>query len=500
MHQKPESRCSGILLHITSLPSKFGVGDFGPSAFEFVNLLKQAGQTLWQILPINPPSFGNSPYSCTSAFAISPLFASPELMLRDGLLEDCDLAAAPEFSPNRIHYPSALDFKVKLLSKSYDRFKESIDKNEFEKFCLDNSYWLEDFSLFSALKNDFEERSWSEWSEEIKKRSPDAIEKYSGTLRETLEKEKYFQFVLFRQWRELQEYCRSEGIRIFGDVALYVNHDSADVWAHPELFKLDQELNPVVVAGVPPDYFSETGQRWGNPVFDWDVLRGNDFAWWVERMRHNLDLFDLVRIDHFRGFLAAWEIPVEEPTAINGQWQESPGVEFFSGLLNKLKSIAVVAEDLGVITQDVRDAMAQFGFPGMKILLFAFDGDISQNPYAPENHVKNCVLYTGTHDCNTVRGWFEEELNDESKSALENTLGKKVCANTVAQEMVVLAMRSIADTVILPVQDVLGLGSESRMNCPGVAENNWEWRLLPGQWSAGVTARLADATKTYGRD
>jgi 4-alpha-glucanotransferase len=496
MPQKPESRCSGILLHITSLPSKFGVGDFGPAAFEFVDSLEQAGQTLWQILPINPPSFGNSPYSCTSAFAISPLFASPELMLRDGLLEDYDLESVPEFSSNRVQYSFVLDFKIQLLSKSYDRFKENIDKDEFKKFCVDNSYWLEDFCLFSALKNHFGGRSWSEWPEDIKRRN--AVHHYTDSLREYLEREKYFQFVLFYQWKELQKYCRNKGIRVFGDVSLYVNHDSADVWAHPELFKLDQELNPVVVAGVPPDYFSETGQRWGNPIFDWNFLRKNNFVWWIERMKHNLDLFDLVRIDHFRGFLAAWEIPVNDSTAVNGQWQECPGVEFFSVLLNEFKSIPVVAEDLGVITQDVRDAMARFGFPGMKLLIFAFDGDILQNPYAPENHVKNCVLYTGTHDCNTMRGWFEEELSDESKVKLENILGKKVCANTIAEEMVILAMSSIADTVILPMQDVLGLGSEARMNCPGIAENNWEWRLLPGQWSTDIV--LADKTKTYGRD
>jgi 4-alpha-glucanotransferase len=496
MPQKPESRCSGILLHITSLPSKFGVGDFGPAAFEFVDSLEQAGQTLWQILPINPPSFGNSPYSCTSAFAISPLFASPELMLRDGLLEDYDLESVPEFSSNRVQYSFVLDFKIQLLSKSYDRFKENIDKDEFKKFCVDNSYWLEDFCLFSALKNHFGGRSWSEWPEDIKRRN--AVHHYTDSLREYLEREKYFQFVLFYQWKELQKYCRNKGIRVFGDVSLYVNHDSADVWAHPELFKLDQELNPVVVAGVPPDYFSETGQRWGNPIFDWNFLRKNNFVWWIERMKHNLDLFDLVRIDHFRGFLAAWEIPVNDSTAVNGQWQECPGVEFFSVLLNEFKSIPVVAEDLGVITQDVRDAMARFGFPGMKLLIFAFDGDILQNPYAPENHVKNCVLYTGTHDCNTMRGWFEEELSDESKVKLENILGKKVCANTIAEEMVILAMSSIADTVILPMQDVLGLGSEARMNCPGIAENNWEWRLLPGQWSTDIV--LADKTKSYGRD
>jgi 4-alpha-glucanotransferase len=500
MPQNHETRCSGILLHITSLPSKFGVGDFGPAAFEFADSLVQASQSLWQILPLNPTSFGNSPYSCTSAFALSPLFASPEFMVRDGLLEDCGLEPLPEFSSERVQYSTALDFKIKLLSKSYDRFNEGADKNEFEKFCVDNSYWLEDYGIFSALKNLFDGRSWIEWPEEIKKRIPDAIDRYTDSLREPIEREKYFQFVLFRQWKELQEYCLEKELRIFGDVALYVNHDSADVWSHANFFKLNHDLNPVVVAGVPPDYFSDTGQKWGNPVFDWDVLRENNFGWWVERMKHNLALFDLVRIDHFRGFLAAWEIPADDPTAINGQWQESPGEEFFSALMNDFKSIPVVAEDLGVITQDVKDVMNQFGFPGMKLLIFAFDGDILTNPYAPKNHVKNCVLYTGTHDCNTVRGWFEDELSDVSRIKLENILGKKVDASSVSDELLILAMSSIADTVILPMQDVLGLGSDSRMNCPGIAENNWEWRLLPGQWSKIRANNLADMTKAYGRN
>ena len=499
MAQKHETRCSGILLHVTSLPSKFGVGDFGPSAFEFVDTLSQASQSLWQILPINPTSFGNSPYSCTSAFALNPLFVSPELMLRDGLLEEDDLKSVPKFSSERVQYSPVLEFKIKILSKSYDRFKLVVGRNEFEKFCADNAYWLEDYCLFSALKNLFNERSWSEWPDEIKKRNPDALDRYADSLREPVEREKYFQFVLFRQWKELQEYCQDKGILIFGDVALYVNHDSADVWSHPENFKLDQELKPVVVAGVPPDYFSETGQKWGNPVFDWTSLRENKFAWWVERMKHNLALFDLVRIDHFRGFLAAWEIPADEPTAVNGQWQESPGEDFFSTLMNDIESVPVVAEDLGVITQDVKDAMARFGFPGMKLLIFAFDGDISENPYAPDNHVENCVLYTGTHDCNTVRGWFEDELSDESRVKLENIIGGKVCADTVSEKMMVLTMKSIARTAIFPMQDVLGLGSEFRMNCPGIAENNWEWRLLPGQWPKSMAEKLADTTKLYGR-
>ncbi len=497
MSQNQETRSSGILLHITSLPSKFGVGDFGPSAFEFVDLLKQAGQTHWQILPINPTSFGNSPYSCTSAFAISPLFVSPEFMIRDGFLEEGELEVDVECSPHHVQYSPVLNFKISLLTKSYTRFSRRVDKNEYEKFCIANSYWLEDFCLFTVLKNHFGGHSWSEWPEGVKKRN--TVERYLERMGELVDQEKYFQFVLFRQWSELQKYCRDNEIRIFGDVALYVNHDSADVWAHPEFFKLDQEMNPVVVAGVPPDYFSATGQRWGNPVFDWNVLRENDYLWWLKRLKHSLNLFDLVRIDHFRGFLAAWEIPASDSTAENGRWQECPGVEFFSRLLKEFESIPVVAEDLGVITQDVKDAMLQFGFSGMKLLIFAFDGDISQNPYSPDNHVKNCILYTGTHDCNTVRGWFEEELGDEAKVKLENILGKKVEASTAAEEMIILAMRSIADTVILPMQDVLGLGSDARMNCPGIAENNWEWRLLPGQWSNDDAEKLAALTKAHGR-
>ncbi|MBT3923706.1 MAG: 4-alpha-glucanotransferase [Nitrospina sp.] len=499
MPQKHETRCSGILLHVTSLPSRFGVGDFGPSAFEFVDLLIQSGQSLWQILPINPPSFGNSPYSCTSAFAISPLFVSPENLVRDGLLEESDLEFAPEFLPERVQYPTVLEFKNKILTKCYDRFKEGVGNDEFKKFCKKNSYWLDDFCLFSVLKNLFDGCSWSEWPEDIRKRNPDAMDRYARNLQEPLEKEKYFQFILFSQWMELKKYCQVKGVQVFGDVALYVNYDSADVWSHPKIFKLNQELKPVVVAGVPPDYFSETGQKWGNPVFDWGYLQQTGFAWWISRMKHNLDLFDLVRIDHFRGLLAAWEIPADEPTAINGQWQEGLGVEFFSALMNDFKSIPVVAEDLGVITQDVKDAMTRFGFPGMKLLIFAFDGDIQENPYAPNNHVKNCVLYTGTHDCNTVCGWFLEELSNESRVKLENTLGKSICADTVSDELIVLAMSSIADTVILPMQDVLGLGSEARMNCPGIAENNWEWRLLPGQWSKSITEKLSGWTKSNGR-
>ncbi len=495
MSQNQESRCSGILLHITSLPSKFGVGDFGPSAFEFIDLLKQAGQTLWQILPINPPSFGNSPYSCTSAFAISPLFVSPELLIRGGLLDESDLEPTLECSPHRVQYAPVLEFKIRLLSKSYARFRMRANKIEYERFCVDHSYWLEDFCVFSVLKNHFNGRSWIAWPEDIKKRN--TVEKYIERLGELIDQEKYFQFVLFCQWEKLQKYCHDKGIRIFGDVALYVNHDSADVWAHPEFFKLDQEMRPVVVAGVPPDYFSETGQKWGNPVFDWNILQENDYLWWLKRMRHSLKLFDLVRIDHFRGFLAAWEIPASDSTAVNGRWQECPGVEFFSRLFKEFKSIPVVAEDLGIITQDVKDAMARFGFPGMKLLIFAFDGDILQNPYAPANHVKNCILYTGTHDCNTTRGWFDEEMSDESKLKLESIIGHKVNSATVAEEMVVLAMRSVAYIVILPMQDVLGLGSDARMNCPGTAENNWEWRLR--QWSTDDVAKLAELTKTYGR-
>jgi 4-alpha-glucanotransferase len=499
MPQFHETRCSGILLHLTSLPSKFGVGDFGPSAFKFADSLRQAGQSLWQILPINPTSFGNSPYSCTSAFAISPIFVSPDILVRDGLLEEGDLESLPEFSAERVQYSSVLDFKLKLLSKSYGRFKSSIEAREFNEFCNNNSYWLSDYCLFSSLKHLFDEKSWSEWPDDIRKREPNAIERYSNSLRESLEKEKYFQFVLFCQWKELQKYCQKTGVRVFGDVALYVNYDSADVWSHPEVFKLDDELKPVVVAGVPPDYFSETGQKWGNPVFDWEHLLQSDFAWWITRMKHNLDLFDLVRIDHFRGFLAAWEIPAEDETAVNGRWQESYGVKLFAELMKEFDFIPVVAEDLGIITQDVVDAMDRFGFPGMKILVFAFDGDILQNPYYPINHVKNCVLYTGTHDCNTVRGWFEGELSEEAKLKLENLVGETVYADSIPERMIDLAMSSVANTVILPMQDVLGLGAEARMNCPGTAEGNWEWRLQPQQWSSDGIKKLSDLCKLNGR-
>ena len=492
-------RCSGILLHITSLPSLYGVGDLGPSAYHFVDMLCQAKQSIWQILPINPTSFGNSPYSCTSAFAINPLLISPELLIEEGMLFESDLEALPEFSFQQVDYSAVLAFKLRVLLKSYERFMANGDFEEFDEFSNGNEYWLQDFCLFSALKKHFSERSWIDWAEDIQRRKPETMSRYSEALQETLQQEKYFQFVLFRQWNRLQAYCRDKRVQIFGDVALYVNHDSADVWAHPEFFKLDESLRSEVVAGVPPDYFSETGQKWGNPVFDWDALRDDNFSWWFMRMKHNLGMFDLIRIDHFRGFLAAWEIPVEDPDAVRGCWQKCPGVELFDFLQNELPSIPVVAEDLGFITQDVKDAMTQFGFPGMKIMLFAFDGDMNENPYAPANHVQNCFLYTGTHDCNTVRGWYDDELTEETKTELESVLDKKVCSNTVSEAMVILAMSSIADTVILPMQDVLGLGANARMNRPGQVGSNWEWRLLPDQWTNESIDKIAETTHKYGR-
>tara|TARA_B100000959_G_scaffold76905_1_gene81700 strand:- start:2486 stop:3988 length:1503 start_codon:yes stop_codon:yes gene_type:complete len=494
-----ENRCSGILLHISSLHSDYGIGDFGPSAFRFVDFLKDSGQKIWQILPINPTSVGNSPYSSPSAFAFNPFFISPDFMARDGFINECDLHPIPDFPAGSVDYQKVADYKNKLLDKGYVQFKVSGENDMYLQFCADNSWWLENYALFMALKDQFGGCPWNEWPEVFRYRLDDAMNSLSDDVGERVRKEKFIQFLLFQQWRELKKYCQERDIFIFGDISFYVNYDSADVWSNPEIFKLDHDRQPYVVAGVPPDNFSETGQRWGNPVYNWDVLRDTKFKWWVDRIRFNLSYFDLVRIDHFRGFAAAWEIPVDEPTAEKGQWQETPGHELFSLLVDQFKSLPIVAEDLGYITPDVKFLMEAFGFPGMKPLIFAFEGDFENTPYAPPNHIKNCVAYTGTHDCNTIRGWFDNEISQEAREKLEAFLGRQVSSVTVSDEMIQLSMMSPANTAILPMQDVLNLGKEGRLNYPGTPEGNWEWRLSEGDWPGDLADKLNELTRKFGR-
>lgn len=495
------ARQSGILLHIASLPSPYGIGDLGAGAYQFADFLHKTRQRLWQILPLGLtlPTYAHSPFHAPSAFAFNWLLISPEQMIRDGMADPADLPSLPDFPRDRVDYPTVTAFKEEFLERVYRRFQTRGPDSEFEEFCARSACWLDDFALFSAVKTRFQNRTWSEWPLEIRDRHPEALKTLSRELSEAIEKEKFLQFVFCRQWFALKNYCNERGIRLFGDMPIYVSYDSSDLWAFPEIFKLDQDKRPYVVAGVPPDYFSQTGQLWGNPIYNWDALKAMEYDWWIRRIEHNLNCFDWVRIDHFRGLVAYWEIPSGEESAINGAWESAPAVDFFAAVLKKNPGASIVAEDLGYITPDVREVMDRFNFTGMKLLVFGLEGDLPANPYAPHRHIQNCVLYTGNHDCNTVRGWFENNLSPEGKEQLFRYLGRKLSAQEISWELVRLAMMSVADTAILPAQDILGLGEEARMNRPATTTGNWQWRLLPECLDPDLAQRLLGITELYGR-
>jgi 4-alpha-glucanotransferase len=496
-----QRRGSGILLHLTSLSSPFGVGDLGPEAYRFVNSLSESGQSYWQVLPLSPtmPVHCNSPYTSTSAFAGNALLISPELLVQDGFLDASDLHSVPEFPEHLVDFAAVHAFKRMLWERAYARFKATRRDVAYESFCRDEGWWLDPFALFTAIRNHFSGQTWSDWPAELRDRQPEALRAIQDQLPDQVEIEKFLQYLFFKQWGSLKRYCNQKGIQIIGDIPIYVSGDSADVWMNPELFKLDERKKPIVVAGVPPDYFSETGQLWGNPVYRWDVLRNSDYEWWARRIAASLRIADFVRVDHFRGFVSYWEIPVTETTAINGRWVEAPAMDFFTHLSRRFPYLPIIAEDLGLITQDVKDVMHHFGFPGMKILLFAFGPDMPHNPYIPHNFPKNCVAYTGTHDNNTVKGWFEQEASQDDRQRLFRYLGREVFADEVPWELIRLLMMSAADTVILPLQDVLGLGPDARMNTPATNECNWAWRFKSDQLTPDVASRLREITETHAR-
>jgi 4-alpha-glucanotransferase len=498
---KMDTRGSGLLLHITSLPSDFGIGDLGPGAYRFADFLAEAKQRYWQILPLNPTDLehGCSPYHSISAFASNSLLISPEILVEEGWLFEDDLDSAPVFFAGRVDYPNVLSFKSALLNKAYERFKRSPANPGYEEFCFLSSYWLDDFALFAALKTHMEGKPWSEWPEELRDRDSGAVERISNKFYDEIERERFFQYLFFRQWTSLKGYCHQKGIKFIGDMPIYVVYDSADVWLHPMLFNLDNEKQPITVAGVPPDYFSETGQLWGNPVYRWEVHRETGFDWWIQRLKHNLRLFDFVRVDHFRGFMGYWEVPAKEENAMNGNWVAAPGEELLSTINRILPDAAIIAEDLGVITPDVTEIMDRFGFPGMKLLIFAFGNDLPTNPYAPHNVIRNCIVYTGTHDNNTIRGWFENEAPAEVKERFFRYIGTEVPAEEISMAFVRLAMMTVADTVIIPIQDLLRLGEEARMNRPATRNGNWEWRLDSQLLSPEVNRKLREMTELYGR-
>jgi len=494
-------RRSGLLLHLTSLPSPFGIGDMGPRAYQFVDFLAECKQTLWQILPLNPTDMihGNSPYSSRSAFAGNPLLISPERLLQDDLLLKSDLESVPPFPERKVDYRAAYHYKEVLWERAYERFQGKGMPPEYEQFCAEQSGWVDDFALFMALKLKFSGKVWGDWPPELRDRQPAAVKEAQEELSPRIGREKFLQYVFSRQWSSLRKYCHEKGIQIIGDIPIYVDYDGADVWSHPELFKLDENRKPYVVSGVPPDYFSQTGQRWGNPIYRWDVLQEKRYPWWTQRIAHNLALFDLARIDHFRGLVAYWEIPAAEETAVMGTWVQAPALDFFDHLQKLFPGLPVLAEDLGLITPDVREIMDHFHFPGMKILVFAFDPGLPANPYIPHNFSNPCVAYTGTHDNNPVKGWFEKEASPDDQKRLFQYLGRNVPPGELPRELIRLLMMSVADTVIFPVQDVLGLGAEARMNYPSTREGNWEWRLAPDLLTPQVAAKLREMTEIYGR-
>jgi 4-alpha-glucanotransferase len=492
-------RGSGILLHVTSLPSLYGIGDLGPAAYEFADVLAEAGQKFWQILPVGPtdPARGNSPYSSASAFAGNPLLVSPDLLAKDALVTRGDLELLGASAP-KVEFDVVIRQRAALLAAAYRRFRGSRSQ-EYQSFLAGNAFWLDEFAAFVAAKTHFGGAAWSEWPLEIRLRKAPALASLSKHLADRIDFEKFVQFLFFGQWQALKGYCNSRNVEIMGDIPIYVSDDSADAWSHPEIFKLDGNRRPTVVAGVPPDYFSKTGQLWGNPLYRWDVLKETGYAWWLDRIAHALKLFDVLRVDHFRGFSGYWEVPAGEKTAVAGRWASAPAADFFEKMTQRFPSLPIIAEDLGIITPDVKEIMRRFEFPGMKVLLFAFGDKNSLNPYLPHNYDENCVVYTGTHDNNTARGWFEHEAAPGEKQRLLEYLGCPVSARDLHWELIRLAMMSVARTAIFPMQDVLGLGQESRMNVPSVASGNWTWRLMPGQASSQVLRKLLDMTEVYGR-
>ncbi|MEH2065091.1 MAG: 4-alpha-glucanotransferase [Nostoc sp.] len=496
----PFPRSSGILLHPTSFPSRFGIGDLGLEAYRFIDFLKESHQQYWQVLPLGPTGYGNSPYMCYSAMAGNPLLISPEKLLEEGLLAEEDFANLPGFPVEKVNFEQVVPIKIRLLKKACENFKTNatpIQHKEFEGFCDSKAYWLDNYALFMALKDANNGASWNAWEPAFVKREPEALAQVESRLKVDIFYYKFIQFQFFRQWSNLKNYANMRGIDIIGDIPIYVAHDSADVWAHPDIFCLDEETGEVAqMAGVPPDYFSATGQLWGNPVYNWEQLQKQDFKWWVQRFEAMLDYVDIIRIDHFRGFEAYWSVPKGEETAMNGQWVEAPGDAFFEAIRQKLGKLPVLAEDLGVITPGVEALRDKYEFPGMKILQFAFGSDPA-NPFLPFNYSRNAVVYTGTHDNDTTIGWFNT-ANDNEKQNLWLYLGC-ISPEGVHWDLIRLALSSIANQAIIPLQDILGLGNEARMNFPSIAEGNWEWRYQTGALRDELGDRLKVLTKLNGR-
>ncbi|HEY6231178.1 MAG TPA: 4-alpha-glucanotransferase [Pyrinomonadaceae bacterium] len=502
-------RASGILLHPTSLPGRFGIGDLGPAAYAFADFLAASGQSLWQMLPLGPTGYGDSPYACYSAFAGNTLLISTEQLVADSLLPANALSGPPAFASARIDFAAVHSYKDLILKRAFAGFTDGAAtelKPLFTAFCEQQSHWLEDYALFRALKDEHGGIAWNEWEPELVSRQPAALSSARNRLSKELEAQKFYQFLFFREWSALKSYCHERAVQLVGDIPIFVAHDSADVWTSPDQFKLSETGSPLVVAGVPPDYFSATGQLWGNPLYNWEHMQADGFKWWINRVKATLEIFDIARIDHFRGFAACWEIPGGDKTAERGRWVAAPGRELFTAIRDALGQVPIIAEDLGVITPDVEALRDDFGFPGMRILQFAFSSDTT-NMDLPHNYHRNVVVYTGTHDNDTAVGWFSSVAGEGStRDADQIERERKFCLeylNTDGAEIhwdfIRAAFASVANTALAPLQDVLGLGTAARMNLPNSTEGNWAWRFAEDALTEDVALRLKELTELYGR-
>lgn len=508
-------RASGILLHPTSLPGGYGIGDLGQAAYDFVDFLEETGQSLWQVLPLGPTGYGDSPYQCFSAFAGNPLLINLEILVENELLDSSDLSQAPRFSAERVEYGPVIEFKNNLLTKTHANFIERGSEEEkagYLKFTEQAAWWLDDYAAFRAIKDEHAGQEWIKWEPYLRDREDKAMHFFRENHAVEISRHKFWQYLFFKQWLALAHYANGKGIKIIGDVPIFVAHDSADVWANPDLFYLDEEGNPTQVAGVPPDYFSETGQLWGNPLYRWDLMAKDGYQWWINRIRSTLSLVDIVRLDHFRGFEKYWAVPAQEETAVNGEWQPGPGADFFNAIKAAFADseghLPIIAENLGLITPEVEKLREDFSLPGMCILQFAFGTDPQADEFKPYSFKPNSVVYTGTHDNDTTVGWFatdgvgdttrsEEEVNEEREFVLKY-LGSD--GKEINWDFIRLALASVANRAIIPLQDVLGCGSEARMNTPARESGNWGWRYLPEQLTPQIRQRLAELTEIYGRN
>jgi 4-alpha-glucanotransferase len=494
-------RSSGILLHPTSLASRHGIGDLGAEARRFVDFLADAGQKLWQVLPLGPTGYGESPYQCYSAWAGNPLLISLDRLVEQGFLDAAALSGAPPFPEERVDFERLIPWKIALLESAARK------PDGFDDFCAASEHWLDDFALFTALKAQHQGAAWTAWEPGARDRDPQALAKWSDQLAQPIAAQKFLQFVFFEQWRDLREYAWARGVRIMGDLPIYVAHDSADVWANRQYFHLDAQGNPTVVSGVPPDYFSATGQLWGNPIYRWDALAADGYGWWLDRFRATFEMVDMIRLDHFRGFEAYWEVPASESTAVNGRWVKGPGAALFHAAKAKLGEMPFVAENLGVITPEVEAIREEFGFPGMAVLQFAFGTDPQSPTFRPHNFPREVVAYTGTHDNDTTVGWWLSKGAGASTRSDEDIRRERDFAlrylNTDGHEIQWTFIRtleaSVADTVLIPMQDVLGLGTEARMNQPATLGGNWRWRYRPGALNPELAQRLRELAELYER-